>query len=238
MVDGFQFYALRAGAEWASDEVSTRGYERYLWANGSFVYIGTTKHYGLTPVAVEVLDREPGTPEDVWQHVAEVSLAQGGDLEIFGEPNDPVAIIELDPGPARVRVSWRGLVPGLSEGLDQHGYSDEELQIQVWPAEPSHDAVLRWWPPRVLPEPTTTSPQGLRQIEGYEVMAPTRAGMEVRASLSRPYPSMPGGGERSVVYLVLFDPTDGSWWVDGDDIRRTLREVSQQDAARLIGAEH
>lgn len=49
-----------------------------------------------------------------------------------------------------------------------------------------------------------------------------------------PYPAMPGGGEMSSVYAVLFDPQSETWWVDGSDIRRTLREITQEEALDLV----
>jgi hypothetical protein len=45
---------------------------------------------------------------------------------------------------------------------------------------------------------------------------------------------MPGGGENSFVYAVLFDPVSETWWVDGSDIRCTLREVTHQEAQELM----
>jgi hypothetical protein len=45
---------------------------------------------------------------------------------------------------------------------------------------------------------------------------------------------MPGGGENSWVHAVLFDPASQTWWVDGTDIRRTLREITQEEAEQLM----
>jgi hypothetical protein len=36
------------------------------------------------------------------------------------------------------------------------------------------------------------------------------------------------------VYAVLFDPESETWWVDGLDIRRTLREITQEEAQDLM----
>lgn len=236
-VDGGQFYACRAEAEWASDRVTTKGYEQYLWTNGSFVYIGTTKRYGPTPVRVEVLDHEPPIGDESWQHVAEVSLHRGGALEIFDwEVGDPCVVVDVEDRPLRLRVSWRGLVPDLAEGLDENGESSEELLMQTWPGENAPDSVLRCWEERYLPEPTDTSPQGLRQVEGYEDMLPMLARLELRGRLAHPYPSMPGGAAHSSVVSVHHDRADGSWWVDGYDVRRTLREVTEDEAAQLLAA--
>ena len=182
-VDGGQFYACRAGAEWASDRVTTAGYEQYLWTDGDFVYVGTTRRYGPTPVHADILDVDPGEPDGSWQHVVEVSLNGGRELEIYDwGADEPKGILDIDPGPVRLRVSWRGLVPGLDEGLDEGGNSTEELLLQTWPAAQAPGAVLRCWEHRALPRPTTVSPQGLRQVEGYESMMPELALIDARGA--------------------------------------------------------
>jgi hypothetical protein len=45
---------------------------------------------------------------------------------------------------------------------------------------------------------------------------------------------MPGGGKNSWVHAVMFDPASQTWWVDGTDIRRTLREITQEEAEQLM----
>jgi hypothetical protein len=54
-----------------------------------------------------------------------------------------------------------------------------------------------------------------------------------RMTFRHPGP-MPGGGETNSVYAVLFDPESETWWVDGSDIRRTLREITQEEAQDLM----
>lgn len=58
--------------------------------------------------------------------------------------------------------------------------------------------------------------------------------LEHLGALSYPYPPMPGGGEHSRILIVLRDMSEGSWWVDGYDVRRTLREVSEEEAQRFL----
>jgi len=235
-VDYGQFYAMRAGGEWASDQVPSSGHEAHLWSDGSFVYVGTTRRYGETKVRVEVLTAPPSEdapPE--WQHVAEVSLDRGGALELHSwDGGTPAATVPVDPGSLRLRVCWRGLVPGRAEGVDDDGNSDEELLFQLWPAEPAPPAVTRWWEERALPAPTDVAPDGRRQTEGLEPVMERWATMTVVATLRHPYPPMPGGGEHAHVVSVLTDPSDDTWWVDGYDVRRTLREVSEEEAQHLL----
>jgi hypothetical protein len=45
---------------------------------------------------------------------------------------------------------------------------------------------------------------------------------------------MPGGGQNSSVHAALFYPESETWWVDGYDLRRTLREVTQEEAQNLM----
>lgn len=237
--DYSQFYARRVGAEWASDRVSDLGYEEHLWSNGSFIYVGTHRQFGPTHVAVEVLDAGPhGEPDPRWQHVAEVSLDEGGDLEIHGWELGAELIVPIDPGAVRLRVHWAGLEADSLEFAEEES-DPQELLFQVWPARPAASQVIRWWDGWLLPPRSVTSPEGLRQIEGYDAMVPKLAGCASVADLlgSGVEQQMPGGGEHSRVYAVLFDPADQSWWVDGHDVRRTLREVSEADAARLAQLE-
>ena len=149
--DYFQFYARRSGAAWASDKVPPEGYQARLWSDGGFVYVGTRRKFGTTPVDVAVLPSRASDPDALWQHVVEVSLAPGGPLEIFDWPGDePALTIELPPGDMRLRVSWQGLVEGRYEGMDENGNSDERLLFELWPAPvESLSIVKEWsgWPP-------------------------------------------------------------------------------------------
>ena len=238
--DYFQFYAMRSGAEWASDRVPSAGYEAHLWSDGAFVYIGTARKFGSTSVAVEVWERRP--PADIapeWQHVAEVSLEAGGDLEVCSWDPDPrAAVISIDEGPQRLRVHWTGLAADRFEGLDEQGNSDERLLLQLWPAVVGPAWVIRWWPEWELPPLADMSADGRRQVEGLEAVLERLPSLEVIKSVwgSRP-PNvlpMPGGRENSSIGAVLHDPVEKSWWVDGYDVRRTLREVTEDEARAVI----
>ncbi len=144
--DYFQFYARRGGADRASDTVSDEGYAAHLWTNGRFVYVGTRRKFGSTPIAVTALPFAPGDPDAEWQHVAEVSLASGGSLDILNWDGDtPVVTMALPAGDVRLRVSWQGLVAGRFEGLDEDGNSDERLSFELWPAPPTPPTIVREW---------------------------------------------------------------------------------------------
>jgi hypothetical protein len=144
--DYFQFYARRVGAERLPD-VSAETYRQHLWTDGGFVVISTLRKFGTTPLTLDVVAEEPDLPSGQWQHVAEVSLDGGGPLEIVSWPGDqePRSIHEIPTGSARLRVHWGGLVPGLREGMDEQGNSDEHLALVVWPAPIRPFAVLREW---------------------------------------------------------------------------------------------
>lgn len=148
--DFFQFYLRRAGAPWASDQVSDDGYDKHLWTDGAFVYVGTRRKYGSTVVDVVLLQAKPDRPDPSWQHVVEVSLEAGDPtIEVFSwdaVPDAPTAVVHAVAAPIRLRASWTGLVPGRFEGLDEHGESDERLLLELWPEPPSEDRVIRAWP--------------------------------------------------------------------------------------------
>ena len=148
--DFFQFYARRRGAEWASSHVPEDGYAARLWTDGQFVYVGTLRKFGPTPVNVTVLATPPADPDGAWQHVVEVSLTPGGPFEVLSwTVDDPLLTVPIPSGDVRLRVSWRGLVAGRFEGLDEQWESAERLMFELW-AEPSKPALIvrNWdgWP--------------------------------------------------------------------------------------------
>lgn len=115
---------VRSGSAWASDQVPSHGYEEYLWSDGAFVCIGTTRRFGATSVRIEVLSAAPtAEPPDDWQHVAEVSLDENGDLEVYSwDDRSPASTVPLDRAPQRRGAA----LPGLA-------------------AEPAPSQVTRWW---------------------------------------------------------------------------------------------
>ncbi len=224
--DYLQFYARRAGAAFAGDQVDEDGYERRLWTDGSFVYLGTAGQHATPEVEVEVLDGAPPTePPTAWDHVVETSLEAGGDLEVLdwdvGRP--PAGIVPRPRGPLRLRVHWAGL-----------GREDESLLFQLWPASAADTVVLRWWSGWLRPPPSDTSPDGRRQVQGNDAVHDRTTELEQVAWLRYPYPRMPGGGEHSSVTRVYTDRSEGSWWALGTDDRFTLREVTAAEAEELL----
>ena len=181
------------------------------------------------------MDTPPDQPDEDWQHVAEVSLEPGGPLEIFSWGDEtPAVVVPIDKGWVRLRVLWTGLVAGRYEGVDENGNSDEHLTLQVWGAPPSPSAVVRWWSKWVLPPPSAVSPDGRQQVEGLEAVLDQLSRLRTLGRMTFPFPAMPGGGENSSVDAVLFDPVSETWRVDGSDIRRTLREITQEETQELM----
>jgi hypothetical protein len=232
---------LRTGAgEHAPGDVSSIGYEVHLEATTPrFVYVGTEKKFKPTPVTVEVHEREPDLPPEEWQHVVEASVTGDGAIEVLSwGSNDPAMKVPAPAGPLRLRALWRGLVPGLAEGLPDEGNSDERLMFQIWPAPAAERRVLRWWSEWVLPAPTLVAPDGRRQIEGLEeVVLKLRSLSPVPIAFpyppgGTPPPPLPGGSGACV--CVWGDPEDGSWWVDGYAPRRTLRVASEDEVRALV----
>lgn len=144
--DYFQFYARRSGAAWASDMVTEEGYAAHLWTDGQFIYVGTRRKFGPTPIEVTVSRTRPEAPDDSWQHVVEVSLTPGGPLEVFSWGDDrPLLTTPLPSGDVRMRVSWKGLVAGRFEGLDENGESEERLALGLWAGPIEAPKIVREW---------------------------------------------------------------------------------------------
>jgi hypothetical protein len=234
-----QFYLRRAGADWQSADVPSDGYERHLWSSGSFVMVGTVRKYGTTKLEIEVHDSAPELPPaDLWQHVVEESLDPGGDLEVYSwDGGEPVVTVPVPHQALRLRVSWAGLdEQNTFEGMNENDESDEHLLLQVWPQEVDRASVLRCWPPLALLPPSDRSADGRRQIEGLEEVMAQWDHLELLGQLSHPYPSLPGSTrDHSSTNAIRRDRRDGTLWADGSDVRRTLREISQQEAADLLG---
>lgn len=227
--DYSQFYMRRGGSDaWHSADVPSIGYERHLWASGTFVYVGTVRQYGTTAVRVEVLSAPPtALPDGAWQHVVEESLGVGGDLDVFSWPGgEAVATIPIPHEAVRLRVCWAG--------LDEDGDADEHLLVQIWEQDLGGPAVLRWWPAWELPVASDRSIDGRRQFEGLEVALEAAGRMELVDQFAHPSPTFHGSTqEHSVAHALYRDPHDGSQWAYGSDVRPTLREITDAEAAEL-----
>jgi len=239
--DYAQFYAKSPEADWLSDQVSDLAYETKLEARAGFVYLGTARRYGTTRLRIEVHDSEPAEPDVRWQHVAEVSLATSGVLEIHDwGADEPAMSVSVPAGPIRLRASWTGLVAGRGgEGLDQDGTSDERLMLQIWTALPADPAVRRWWAEWRLPERSAVSADGRRQVEGLEsviarLIELRRLPVKVHSDLGNP--RFPGEAGRGQLVGVHGDVGEGTWWADGYAVRRTLREVTDAEVRQIMAA--
>lgn len=236
--DYSQFYLKTATGAHAADMVTEPGYEAHLEApNTGFVYVGTLKKFFKTPVRVEVHDAEPSEPPDEWQHVAEVSFIGDGRLDVLSWPGDTAFSIPTPAGPLRLRAMWGGLEPGLSEGLPETGESMEHLLFQIWPGPAGKLRVLRWWPEWVLPPPEASAPDERRQVEGTDEVTAFVSANHLRMLLAdfnwRTAPSLPGGSSGRCIG-IWGNPEDGTWWVDGYDVRRTLRPASDHEIRELL----
>lgn len=233
-----QFYLRTGSGEHASDQVSEPGYEAHLEVPApGFIYVGTLKKFSATPVRVEVHDGKPDSLPAKWQHVAEVSFTGDGTLEVLSWPADVAFSVRTPDGPLRLRVMWAGLEAELAEGLPEGRPSDEHLELAIWPAARTEREVLRWWPEWDLPPPSTTAPDGRRQVEGLdEVMRLLHGGLR-RAPVDLDFgpdaPAMPGGASGSC-HAIWGDPNDASWWVDGYDVRRTMRTATVDEVREFV----
>jgi hypothetical protein len=233
-----QFYLKTGSGEHASDRVSGWGYEAHLEAPApGFIYVGTLKKFSTTPVRVEVHDAEPHSPPAEWQHVAEVSFTGDDTLEVLSWSGDVAFSVRTPDGPLRLRAMWAGLEPGLAEGLPEGRPSNEHLELAIWAAAHADRKVLRWWPEWDLPPPSTTAPDGRRQVEGVdEVVSLLRDGLRrvpVDFGFGPGAPALLGGTSGSC-HAIWGDPNDATWWVDGYDVRRTMRTATADEVHDLV----
>lgn len=166
-----QFYLCRSGAQWASDAVTSEGCVRSLWSNGSFVYVGTDRKFGSTPLRIELLDGSPaGPPDSSCQHIAEISLDPGGKLEVYdwngGTPN---VVVAIDPGSVRLRMHWTGLITDRFEGMDDPLGRPATGRLTPGPSS----AHAGWWP-RFVDSRSDEGPER-RLVVGRRLRRPAQA---------------------------------------------------------------
>lgn len=237
-VDYHQFYLNDTAGSWDEDQLTDADFEAHLASYGGFVYVGTGRQWGSMPLRLEVHDAEPSHAVEA-QHVAEVSVVTGGSLGVYswGE-NHPECVVELPPGPVRLRALWAGLLGDADQDDD---YEDvDRMVLQLWPAPESPRRVLRCWREWALPEPAPRSADGRRQVEGLEEVL---ARLDELQRLPLAFPndnSVPFPGEPSSPFLVSVyaDLRDGSWWADGYGTRRTLREITEDEVKELMRVAH
>lgn len=237
--DYFQFYLRTGSGEHSADAVSDWGYEAHLEApSPGFIYVGTLKKFFATPVRVEMHDAEPEVPAAKWQHVVEVSFTGDGTLHVLSWPGDVAFSVRTPIGSLRLRAMWAGLEPELDEGLPPDDRpSEEHLEFQIWPAPHADRNVLRWWPEWDLPPRSSTAPDGRRQVEGVdEVVRLLQGGLRlapVDLGFGPDRPALPGGTSGSC-HAIWGDPENATWWVDGYDVRRTMRVATEDEVRDLV----
>jgi hypothetical protein len=143
-----QFYLQRGDGPWASDQITTAGYDRGLEATGGFVYVGTSMYGNPVEVTLELHDDEPPAPEEA-DRVTEVPLSGTGPLGVlsWGEL-EPELTFEVPEGTLRLRGSFFGLA-----AADAHPDNDvsgeepspESILLQLWPAPLRDPAAVRVW---------------------------------------------------------------------------------------------
>ena len=224
-----QFY-LQSGEEWLSEMVPSFGIERHLWSSGGFASVFTAGQFPRVELEVEVHDRPPGEPGPTFDHVVSTSLESVGTLKLLSwDPpvEGPDAEIDLAPGTWRLRVNWSDV-----ERADIDPGAPEALLLQLWREPWSDPTVERWWGPWRRPDPVDVSPDGLRQIEGFENFEGPMRDLRPVGGFGHPFPPLPRRTGTSV-YSLFQSPADGSWWVHAQDGRALLREIPTDDASAL-----
>jgi hypothetical protein len=110
--DYFQFYLQDESAKGdLSDSWGPEAVDRLLAVAPGTVGIGTVRNMTV-PVVVEILDAEPESDADAWDHVTECGLdVPTGRIVVAGCTDyfPKATRIDVTPGPYRVRVSYGGL---------------------------------------------------------------------------------------------------------------------------------
>jgi hypothetical protein len=140
--DYFHFYLHDESAEgnlgerWTEEAVA-----RLLAVAPCTVGVGTVRNMNV-PVTVEVLDAEPHSDLDCWDHVTECSLeAPSGRIVIAGCTDyfPDAARIQVEPGAYRARISYGSLDTLSEDGLD----GDDRYRVQLWQAPPIDPRVIK-----------------------------------------------------------------------------------------------
>lgn len=140
--DYFQFYLQDESADGnLGDSWTEEAVGRLLALAPGTVGVGTVRNMTV-PVAVEVLDAEPGSDHDSWDHVTECSLkAPTGRIVIAGctDSFPDAARIEVKPGTYRARISYGSLDTLSEDGLN----GSDHYRVQLWPATAIEPRVIK-----------------------------------------------------------------------------------------------
>lgn len=230
--DFFQFFVTGVGDNdpWPFHMVDGFGYEWRLWSTGGFAYVGTGGQHAVVELTVEVHDAAPGEAGLEWDHVASTSLESDGAVELRHwdpPPTPPAASLDLAPGSWRMRVHWADLAAA-------DGPAPETVMIQLWPAPWTETTLDRCWEPWWRPEQSDTSPDGRRQIEPWVSDGKDGRFEPVGGRGGAEAVPLPGGGEIGRYARAMRDPAEGTWWVEGSDVRQVLREVTKAEAQAVM----
>jgi hypothetical protein len=105
-----------------------------------FVVVVQPERKMTVSVEVEITEEAPDSAHDVWDHVAEASLAlPSGKLEIHECTGTSIDILTIPAGTYRVRAYFAGLGTLCDDGLD----GDDHYRVVLWPAPFADLTVLK-----------------------------------------------------------------------------------------------
>ncbi len=140
--DYFQFYVQDEPANGdLSDAWNSETEARLLAVAPGVVGVGTVRNMAV-PVTIEILSSEPTSDFDTPDHVVECSLlVKSGRIVAAGCTDyfPDATRIEVPSGMYRVRVSYSGLTPRSTDGLE--GY--DRYLLQLWQAPAVEPSVLK-----------------------------------------------------------------------------------------------
>jgi hypothetical protein len=115
---------------------------RFVGYDKSLVSVITPSQFNWkVPLRLEVSDAPPALDAVDWDHIVEVPLPTPSGTLCFqasggGEPIETT----IPPGTYRARFSGRGYTAEVGE-IEGH----ETYRLQLWPAEESESALLKYW---------------------------------------------------------------------------------------------
>jgi hypothetical protein len=140
--DYYQFYIQDEAVDGnLSDAWTDEAVERLLAIAPGVVGVGTVRNMDV-PVTIDVLDREPITEFDIFDHIVECSISiESGRIVVAGCTDyfPEAARIDVCPGAYRVRVNYAGLNSLSADGLD----GNDRYHLQLWPAPANQTVILK-----------------------------------------------------------------------------------------------
>jgi hypothetical protein len=146
-----QFYlidSLATGSTAAPDFWTTEAFHDRVATNHGIIGVRTESEFDV-PLVIELYEAKPDVDDKGWDHITEASLqAGGGNLLIYGCPDEKVGYVALERGTYRVRVYYGNLDSVVGEDYGDTG--KDHYKLSLWQEEAlSPPIVLKRWAPQL-----------------------------------------------------------------------------------------